>query len=224
MARDFQRTQAGFSVLEAIVSMALFLVVLTGVLSIYTPSRLIYARGEAQTDVQQNARLGMAEMSRQIRMSGYFPENFSDAPPFPALRDPLLIATDGFLAIHGDADGSGASAAFSFCLDGGVLRRSRGPIDEDDSFECSAGDVLAENVSELHFTYYDADGNPVPDPPSTPYALDDQAPGSAPDLDDTTERASIRRVVVTLTVETDTPHTGVQTYHLVSDAWLRNGG
>jgi type IV pilus assembly protein PilW len=221
---DTRRNQTGFSVIEAIVSMALFLIVMTAVLSAYTPSRLIHARGEVRTDVQQNARLGMAEMSRQIRMAGYFPENFSDAPPSPALQDPILIATDQFLAIHGAADGGTVTAAFAFCRDGNVLRRTQGPIDEDEPFECTGGDVLAENVTALRFTYYDEDGAPVPDPPGAPYALDDIEPGSAPDLDDTTVRATVRRVVVALTVEADSPQGGVQSYHLVSDAWLRNAG
>ena len=165
----------------------------------------------------------MAEMARQIRMAGYFPENFTATPPDPRIVDPVLVATSDFLAIHGDVDGSDASNAFAFCLDGLLLRRTRAAADDDDAFTCTTGDVLAENVTELRFTYYDATGNPVPDPPSSPYSLDGEGPGSVPDLGDTTARGSIRRVVVTLTVEAPTPNGGVQIYHLTSDAWLRNG-
>lgn len=223
MNETTQRPQNGFTVLEALISMLLFLAVLTSVLGVYTPSKLIYARGEAKTDVQQNARLAMTEIARDIRLAGYFPENFGDSPPSPALETAILIATDDFLAIHGDADGSAASNVFSFCLDGTRLRRGKAATDDEDAYGCN-GIVLAENVSSLRFTYYDENGDPLPDPPSTPYALDDQAPGSVPDLDDTAERDSVRRVVVTLTSEADTPQGGHQIYHLTSDAWLRNSG
>lgn len=216
--------ERGFSVLEALISLVLFVIVLTAALSVYMPSRMIFTRGERKTDVQQNARLAMADMARQIRMAGYFPENFSDAPPDPPIAVPVLVATSDFLAIHGDVDNSNVSNAFGYCLDGSLLRRTRAATDDAGAYSCSAGDVLAENVTGLRFTYYDGNGNPVPDPPSTPYALDGENPGSVPDLDDTTTRGSVRRVVVTLTVEAPTPHGGTQVYHLASDAWLRNAG
>ena len=82
---------------------------------------------------------------------------------------------------------------------------------------------MAEHVTVLRFTYYDAAGNPVPDPPQLPYELDDQGPGELPDVGDTTQRGRIRRVVITVTVEASTPRGGMQVYHLTSDAWLRNG-
>ncbi|MCP3982306.1 MAG: prepilin-type N-terminal cleavage/methylation domain-containing protein [bacterium] len=216
--------QHGFSLLEAVISLALFLVVLTITLSIYKPSRLLYTRGERKTDVQQNARLGMAEMARQIRMAGFFPENFTDAPPTPSIVDPILVASENFLTIHGAADGSAASSAFSFCLDGNLLRRINGSRASGGSYTCSSGEVLAENVTALRFTYYDENGAPVPDPPSTPYDLDDQPPGAVPDMTTVVQRESIRRVVVSLSVEWQEPNGEQQNYHLNSDVRLRNAG
>jgi hypothetical protein len=213
----------GFTVLEALISLLLFVVILTSVLSVYGPSRVLCARGETQTDVQQNARLAMAEISRSIRLAGFFPENFTDTPPDPPLDNALLVATDDFLAIHGDADNSDASSAFAFCLDGTLLRRVKAAADDADAYDCS-GEVLAENVTELRFAYYDADGNPLPDPPAAPYILDGEDAGAVPELDDTTERDSVRRVVVRITTEADTAQAGRQSYQLTSDAWLRNGG
>ncbi len=215
--------QSGFSLLEALVSLALFGVVLAAALGTYSQSRLLFTRSEIRTDVQQNARLAMGEMARQIRMAGYFPENFTATPPSPAITEPVLVATDGFLTVHGDVDGSDATNGFSFCLDGTVLRRTRDATNQLAAYTCSGGDILAENVTELRFTYYDATGNPLPDPPAAPYKLDNQDPEEIPDLSDTSERGSIRRVVITLTVEAPTPQGGVQIYHLTSDAWLRNG-
>ena len=223
MRRDSRSTQRGFTVLEALVSLLLFVVVLTAALSIYTPSRMIYAKGEIRTDVQQNARLAMSEVARQIRMAGFFPENFGTSPADPPLENPILIATDEFFAFHGDADGSDASAAFTLCLDEDKLRLGRAATTSTDVYGC-VGEILAENVLSLQLTYYDAAGDPVPDPPSGPYALDSQNAGSAPTFSDTSQRESIRRVVITLTAQAPTPKGEFQTYHLTSDAWLRNGG
>jgi type II secretory pathway component PulJ len=214
----------GFSVLEALISLALFLFVLTAAFSVYGPSRLIYSRGETQTEVQQHARLAMAEMARQIRMAGYFPENFAADPADPLLADPVLLATHDFLALHGDLDGSDASSAFGYCRDGSVLRRTQAARDDADAFDCATGVILAEHVTDLRFTYYDAAGDPVPDPPTAPYALDDQSPGDVPEFDETAARDSVRRVVFSLTVEAPAPQGKTQTYHLTSDAWLRNAG
>ncbi len=216
--------ERGFSVLEALVSMAIFLGIMAVTMTVYAPSRAIYTKGERKADIQQNARLAMAEISRQIRMAGYFPENFSDPPPATAVTDPIVVATDNTLAIHGDADSSGASNVFLFCLDGNRLRRTRAAKDTSAAYICTGGDVLAQGVSALRFTYYDAAGDPVPDPPAAPFKLDDQTAGGVPDLGDMTERGSIRRVVVTLSAEADTGHDSKQTFSLGSDVWLRNSG
>ena len=217
-------SQRGFTLLESLISLSIFLVMLASVLVVYAPSRLLYARGERRSDVQQNARLAMAEISRQVRMAGYFAENFTDTPPVTPLADPILIATDDALVIHGDADGTGVSRAFMFCLDGDILRRGRMATDEADAYTCTEGEIVAERATALSFTYYDVDGNPVPNPPTAPYVLDDQDVGGIPDMGDTTQRGSVRRVVITLTTEAEDPETDSRTYTLTSDVWLRNSG
>ncbi len=214
--------QRGFSVLEALVSLGVFLGILTIVMTIYAPSRRIYNRGEGMADIQQNVRLAMSELSRQIRMAGYFPENFSASPPSPLLSDPVLLATSTALAIHGDADGTGASNVFLFCLDGNNLRRGRAAVDAIGAYTCADGEIVAEGVIDLRFTFYDAAGTPVPDPPAAPFQLDDQDVGSIPDLSDMTQRESVRRIVVTLRAEDELPIGENQSYALASDVWLRN--
>jgi len=224
MTRHTWRNERGFSVLEAMISLFVFLALLGAVFTVYAPSRVIYARGTIKADVQQNARLGMAQMARQMRMAGFFPENFTSSPPGVPLVNPVLVATDQALAVHGDLDDSDASNVFLFCLDGNVLRRGRAAADATEAFTCTDGEILAEHVVDLQFTYYDVDGDPVPDPPSAPFTLDSQDVGAVPDLSDTSQRDSIRRVVVTLTAEIEAPKRGPQTYSLTSDIWLRNGG
>jgi Tfp pilus assembly protein PilW len=223
MRMESRTAERGFTILEALVSLAVFVALLAAILSTYAPARAMYRGGVRIADVQQNARLAMAEMAREIRAAGYFPENFAVTPPSPLLANPILVATDEALAIHGAVDGTTVSKVFFFCLDGSTLRRASGTTGAAGSYTCSSGEVMAEEATSLRFTYYDENGNPVPDPPSAPYELDDQAPGGVPDNSDVTERAQIRRVVITLTTETELPGgRAPRSYTLTSDVWLRN--
>jgi type II secretory pathway pseudopilin PulG len=214
--------QRGFTVLEALISLVIFLAVVTAVLSSYTPSRYIYLRGQHRTDVQQNARLAMAEMARQVRMAGYFPENYVLPEPATPLANPIRVATDDALSIYGDIDSDGSSGVVTYCLDGTTLRRASGAVGSAGSYTCAGGQPLAENVTELSFVYYDVDGNPVPDPPSGSYALDEEDLGSVAAVDDVAERGTIRRVLVALTTESEAPGRGPQVFTVTSNVWLRN--
>lgn len=215
--RDDQR---GFSLLEMLISLSLFLIVLATTMAVMVPSRKLYATGERTADIQQNGRLAMAEMTRQIRMAGYFPENFDDPPASPPLENAIVYATESMLAIHGDADNSGATSVHVFCIDGNQLRRRSGAIDRKRTYKCNKGTVLAENAAELRFTYYDENGAMVPDTTSTTFNLDDAS--LAPGFDDTTERSAVRRVVVTLVTQTTLSDRTVKEFSLNSDVQMRN--
>ena len=111
----------------------------------------------------------MGQMITQLRMAGYFPENF-DANTANDLANPIPIqvATDGALAIYGDADGSGASNVFLFCLSSTSLIRVRAAVGTPAAYTCSQGQVLGRNITNLSFTYYDANNTPIPNPPNSP--------------------------------------------------------
>lgn len=69
--------QQGFTLVEFLVSLSVFLVVLTGVYIIYQAGYTTFSRGEVKTDIQQNARVALATMERDLRMMGY------GVPDFP---------------------------------------------------------------------------------------------------------------------------------------------
>lgn len=223
MDRTNARAGHGFSMIEALVSMGIFMVVLTAALTFYQQGHRLYAKGERAADIQENARVAMADMSRQIRMAGYFPENFGATPPSPLLANPIRIGTNDTLAIYGDFDGSGASQVVVFCRDSSnALRRVQGAPATASTYTCSTGVTLAENVTALRFTYYEGDGDPLPDPPTTPYQLDNQSAGAVPNMTTTTQRDGTRRVVVTLTARRQLPGNKWRDYPLTSNVWLRN--
>ena len=211
------RSQDGFTLVEVLIAMSVFLLILLGVFQVFEPSNTAYQSSQRKLSVQQNGRIAMDMIVRQIRMAGAFPENF-DANPANDLANGVQIATDTALAIAGDLDGSGASNAFLFCRDASGLRRVRGAIGHAVSYTCGNGDILAESVTSLGFAYYDANNNPIPSPP----ALDGQPAEAVPALNDTTQRSVVRRVVITLTARESVPNQPAQTYTLTSDVRLRN--
>jgi hypothetical protein len=180
----------------------------------------MYAAGHRKLDVQQSARVAMDTIVRQMRMAGYFPENF-DANPGNDQANPVQIATDTALTVFGDTDGVGTSRVHTFCLDAGGLRRVTENL-ATATYQCANGDVLADNITSLRFAYYDRDSAPLPDPPAGPYALDGQGAGVAPSFADTTERGAVRTIVITLTAQQDVPGQGTQVYTLSSDVRFRN--
>jgi prepilin-type N-terminal cleavage/methylation domain-containing protein len=221
MAPRARSGQDGFTIVEVLVALSIFLLILMGIMQVFEPSNLAYQTSQRKLDVQQNGRVAMDTIVRQLRMAGYFPENI-DNDLTNNQTNGLEIATDGAIAVAGDLDGSGATNAFFFCRDSGGLRRVRGARAAAGSYTCSNGEVLAESVTALAFAYYDANNAPIPNPPAAPYQLDTQAPGAAPSFADTTQRRAVRRIVVTLTAREAVPNQPPQTYTLTSDVRLRN--
>jgi prepilin-type N-terminal cleavage/methylation domain-containing protein len=222
MTPRIERPQSGFTLLEVLISVSVFLLVLGTIVVALDSNRGTYVRGESKMDAQQSVRLALGEIAREVRMAGYFPENHPVPSTSPSLGHPILVATHDTLAIHGDADGSGASHVFLYCLDGTTLRRGKAPLADATALWCPAGEILAENVSGLRFAYFGAENVPLPAAPDPPYALDDVGAGGSPDLDDTTERAAVQRVVVTLTVSETVRGQGPQVFTLGSEVRLRN--
>jgi prepilin-type N-terminal cleavage/methylation domain-containing protein len=217
------QSQKGFSLIELLIYIALSLVVMTSLYQMLSSNQATYVSGESKIDVQQNARLVMDEITRHLRMTGYYPENFDDdATNNLTDTNPIQIATNGALALSGDVDGDGTSTIVYFCLDGTTVRRRKDASGDLSSYTCGEGDILGENISSLSFAYYDEDNVSIPDPATAPYELDDQEAEAVPEFSDMTQRDAIRRVVVTITGRQEVLRQATQIYTLTSDVRLRN--
>ena len=167
--RRFPRSSVGFSLVEMLVSTALFSLVLAGMYLLYTTMLGAMSRGEMFSDIQQNARVGLQRMVQEVRMAGYDPSN---AIPLltPAPNDFIRAAASGCLSFIGyQVDPSNPSAdltyQISYYLDGTTLRRRAEPWKSSPTppkFGDSGGaQPLAENVSVLALTYYDLDNREI---------------------------------------------------------------
>jgi len=157
----------GFSLVELVIALTVFLLVLLAVYQLFDTSSATYRSGQRKVDVQQNARVALDEVVRQIRMAGYWPENFDANPAndLPATTIGLHVGMSNGLAVFGDLDGTcnlaqaqapgqscpaPSSNVFLFCVDTDkpnrkvYIRRGRGAAGAAASYTCTSGDILAE--------------------------------------------------------------------------------
>ena len=275
MMPTIRRFRDGFTMIETMFTLTIFLLVLLGVYQVLDSGHSTYSRGTKKQDVQQTARLAMDEMVKRLRMAGYISENFDNpnsATDIAPAEFGVYVATSSVLAAYGDMDGTYQPAAipglpwsnvFLYCWwkrpaadctatygpnlphagECGVLLAKKGttPAGGTDgrvtlaNYQCNcapltdctmSGDVLADNVTDLQFTYFDANNNQIASPVdgvgANPLGL--PAGTAVPNsiLATTTGRQSIRTVVVKLQVSEAVNREDAQRYTLTSTVRLRN--
>ncbi len=187
-------TPAGFTIVELLIAISVFFLVLGGLFQLLGPSNVMYSAGHRKLDVQQGARVAMDMMVRQLRMAGYFPENFdanTGNDVAVADRNPVQVGADMGLAIFGAATGcldanadavcdanqtalGPRSQVFLFCLDGTNLVIKVGALGAAGSYTCAVTNVeqqvVASNVTALTFAYFDGTNHRASGPARRPGA------------------------------------------------------
>lgn len=221
----------GFTLLEMLVSAALFSLVITGIYMLYTTMLSTMSRGELKSDLQQNARVGLDQMTRELRMAGYDPQV---AIPKVALQPKTAIraASGGCLSFvtysldRSTSPATEKSTQITYDLSETTLRRQEDPWDGTSVFSSGGGaQPLAESMNSLAFTYYDANNNVL-----TPYSFTStqRCPPTAGAAAlaivqlDYSQLRLIRRVAITLAARDSRPGVLSEFYTLTSDVRLRN--
>lgn len=65
----------GFTLIELLIAMAVGMIILTAVYSVFTQQSKQFANQEVVVEMQQNARMAMDIITRDIRLAGYAPPN-----------------------------------------------------------------------------------------------------------------------------------------------------
>jgi len=185
--------QRGFTLLEMLISSAVFVIVLFAVYLMLVTSQITYARGENKVEIQQNARVAMQRMAREVRMSGYDP---GSAIPAQASQTAIQVANANTITFIADLDGDDVSDRITYRLQGNqVIRDNASWVGG--AWTPSVSSELADSVSALSFTYFD----------STDTA--------------TATLAGIRRITLGITVQ-DTAAGFQDSFPLTVDVRLRN--
>jgi hypothetical protein len=232
LARDGR----GTTVLELLMVTALFALVMGGVYLLYTTMQTTLSRGEAMSDIQQNARTGMNRLIQEVRMAGNDPNGTLPNPEglnageFPS--GPLRAAGPDcvtFIAPGADpATGAPASSRVSYyqVLGAPTLWR-RAEQWTAGAYPITGAVALADTVAALALTYYDGNNSLlVPQVITVPASLNCPPTAGAgvgnvlrltiAQLD------AVRRIGITLQTQTARPGINPQSYTLGNEVLLRN--
>jgi prepilin-type N-terminal cleavage/methylation domain-containing protein len=111
MTTGTPRSHNGFTVVEVLISAVIFLVIMMAMYQLFTSSQANYAGGTRKANVQQNARLAMEEMVRDLRMAGYRPEDGTSN------AQPVRVGTPTGIAVIGAWGTEGASNIRVYCYE-----------------------------------------------------------------------------------------------------------
>ena len=178
--------QKGFSLVELLVAMAVGSMLMAGIYTFYQNQLKSHITLQELVEMQQDARLGMYMMTREIQMAGYDPQNTGAA---------ICIANAAEIAFDSDLNSDGAIDAgterFYFALsndadrngvaDGTPCNLERGGWDN--ALNPVSLNPVALNIDALNFVYLDNTGT----------ALDDDGKGNV-----TANMAAIRSIQITL--------------------------
>ncbi|HVN77625.1 MAG TPA: prepilin-type N-terminal cleavage/methylation domain-containing protein [Terriglobia bacterium] len=150
----------GFTLIELLITTLVLSVILGSVLALSNQGQ---GRKEFQEDllaVQQGLREATDQMYRDMRMGGYpQPSIFDIATGWTAANSNRIAL--GFRSINstdlqfeGDIDNDGIVEVVEYSLNGTTLQRSEVEKNADGSVPSPNFQILAENVTNLNFTYY----------------------------------------------------------------------
>ena len=214
------------TLVETLIGALLFAFVIAGVYMMYTTMQNTMSRGELMSDLQQNARIGLAQMVQEIRMTGYDP---SGVIPLVTLapKAPIRAAMPGCFSFVADvsASGVGPASQITYYLSGTTLYRKFDDWDGSSAFNNRGAQPLAGSVSTLTFTYYDAN-NQVLDPKKVPPSTRQCPPASSAGASTVQltfdQMRLVRRVAITLKAQGSRPHVFSEFFTLTNDVRLRN--
>jgi type II secretory pathway component PulJ len=222
------------TLVETLIGALIFAFVTAGVYMMYTTMQNTMSRGELMSDLQQNARIGLAQMVQEIRMAGYDPS--VGTPPLPvssqvalAPKAAIRAATPGCFSFVADisASGVGPASQVTYDLNGTTLRRRVDNWDGPSNAFVLAGGAqpLAESVNLLSFTYLDANSQMLaPTAWTSTQRCPPNASAGAQSIVQLTfdQMRLIRRVAITLKAQGSRPGVFSQFFTLTSDVRLRN--
>ncbi|OPX36370.1 MAG: hypothetical protein B1H12_07155 [Desulfobacteraceae bacterium 4484_190.2] len=165
----------GFTLTELLIAMAIAGIVMAGVYTAYSSQQRSYIAQEQVTAVQQNLRVAMYFMEREIRMAGCDPKGNAGAGIQTASPNCIRITmditggeTDGLdndgdsnideadEANFGDGDTSDVNedVTYSLYTSGGIQKLGR-------KKPSTYNQPVAENIDALNLVYLDKDENPT---------------------------------------------------------------
>jgi Tfp pilus assembly protein PilW len=214
--------EGGYSLPEALIAALVLVIVLLAIYMVYDTGLQDYARGTARADVQQNVRVALESMARELRTAGYSPTATNCASPLSGAITAIGTSPVS-VTFRADVVRLNNNSGYETCIDQVTYTfvpptDTTKPCDSSDpatigritrsvqEWEDGTGwapatpsaDDVAQCVTALTMTYYDGSG-------ATP-----------------TPAASVRRITIAIVGIENIRGFGARTYTLTSDVRLRN--
>jgi Tfp pilus assembly protein PilW len=98
--RHTLRNSDGFTLIEALIGVVIFSFIMIATYSIFNTSKDIQTAAMDLSDAQQNARIGLDTIERDVRLAGFGIE--------PTVQTPILVASEYRITFVRDDNGNGA--------------------------------------------------------------------------------------------------------------------
>lgn len=159
--KKVENNKRGFTVFELLISLAIMSIALTSIYGLYMSYVRVYTTEGVTSRVQQGVRAGMNMMVRDIRMAGLDPTGTGSFGIVEATPQSIRFTADRDM--DGEIDDPDLSGGLiesnleqiAFSFDEGTNLLEMMLYKSDDTIEIS--DTMLDNVSNLNFTYLDAD-------------------------------------------------------------------
>ncbi len=151
MSDTLKNHEHGFTLIEAVIALAITLLLTSVAVSIFNVQRKSYSMQEQVTEMQQNMRAALDMMVREIRMAGYDPTETSLAG--------IGTNTVTSLQILADLDGNGTSTGTNENITYRYYNATDATYPRQIRRNTGAGfQPFIENVEDCNFLYYDSYG------------------------------------------------------------------
>jgi Tfp pilus assembly protein PilW len=237
--RRHARGQAGTTIVEIVVGLAVGTLLVAGILTLIEQSQKAYMHSSEVTDLQQNVRVAMDRMTHIIQAAGVNPRNktwggaSNNDSAFTAFRE----AGRNCIRLYADLNGDGLVTSTDENVyffwpttptTGAPIRETRGTVsgqaDAGQAWVTTAAgaeelarDIVANPDGSSLFRYFTGPDDASPNTELTPPALSTTTCSSLSDAN----RSKVRRVVITITGRATIGGT-VVTKTITSDARGRN--
>jgi len=163
---NFAKQKRGFSLIELLVALVIMSVVSLAIYGVFSVSSRSYTTQGVTADVQQSVRSAMEVMLQDIRAAGLDPTESGNFGIELAEAEKLRFTSDSIDAGLNDFNGiidDTSSERITYVLQGTQLNQILYETTDSENSE-----PLINDVQNLKFTYFDADGNNLgsPVPPS----------------------------------------------------------
>lgn len=201
--------EGGFTLVELMLALVIAAFLIVGIYQIYESTQNSYLAQDQLAELQQNARIGIEGMIREMRLTGYL------ANCTPTRADSTTTSNPQSVLFEFDADTTldGIPERIQYSYDSvnkQIVRSSHSPAPTacgtSYAFAADETQVVASSVSSLNLTFWDTNNGALAVPVASP--------------------SNIRRVTIALAVAAAKSGgaAGTQTVTITSDVKLRNEG